>query len=77
MLSGCGSSGSDDKSASSDTKDMPVVNFVMPSFYDFSTAPDVEAKINDILGEKVWYSDKAYICVDRGMDTADELVIDW
>lgn len=52
MLSGCGSSGSDDKSASSDTKDMPVVNFVMPSFYDFSTAPDVEAKINDILGEK-------------------------
>ena len=52
MLSGCGSSGSDDKTASSDTKDMPVVNFVMPSFYDFSTASEVENQINEILGDK-------------------------
>lgn len=52
MLSGCGSSGSDDKTASSDTKDMPVINFVMPSFYDFSTASEVENQINEILGDK-------------------------
>lgn len=54
MLSGCGSSGSGDadKASSADTKDMPVVSFVMPSFYDFSDAPAVEEKLNEILGEK-------------------------
>ncbi len=34
------------------TSDMPVVNYVMPSFSDFSDAPSVEAELNKVLGEK-------------------------
>lgn len=54
LLSGCGSSGSEnaDKASSADTEDMPVVSFVMPSFFDFSDAPAVEEKLNEVLGEK-------------------------
>lgn len=65
LLTGCGSdsgsgsasgtsgdSSADASTATVDVKDMPVVNFVMPSFYDFSDAPAVQEKINEILAEK-------------------------
>jgi len=57
------------------TSDMPVVNFVMPSFSDFSDAPAVEKELNTVLGEKYGIQTKlTYISIGAWVQQSNLLL---